>query len=93
MKKLLLIIITLGITYNVNAKQPYNLKKAQEIIAAHNVASLAIIHEGKQLYFDPETKSYVPTVCWPVMSTLTSERLVPSRPVPASTETSSFTSL
>ena len=50
MKKLLLIIITLGITYNVNAKQPYNLKKAQEIIAAHNVASLAIIHEGKQLY-------------------------------------------
>jgi hypothetical protein len=51
MKKLLLIIITLGITYNVNAKQPYNLKKAQEIIAAHNVASLAIIHEGKQLYF------------------------------------------
>ena len=60
MKKLLLIIITLGITYNVNAKQPYNLKKAQEIIAAHNVASLAIIHEGKQLYFDPDTKSYVP---------------------------------
>ena len=50
MKKILLILLSLGIIYTVGAKQPYNLKKAHEIIAAHNVTSLAIIHEGKQLY-------------------------------------------
>ena len=60
MKKLLFIIIAIFSTYTAGAKSPYDLERAKQIITAHNVASLVIIHKGERLYFDPDTESYRP---------------------------------